>query len=80
MRTSGAAYGAAPSARVVAGRIKLAEPKSQWKIDYDELTITANVLGTGAWGFVKEGAFHGTKVAVKGIHQAIISVANEVIQ
>ena len=55
-------------------------PASQWKIDHDELMITGNVLGTGAWGFVKEGEFHGTKVAVKGIHQAIIVVADEIIQ
>ena len=55
-------------------------PTYQWKIDHDELIITANVLGTGAWGFVKEGTFHGTKVAVKCIHQAIISIADEAIQ
>ena len=54
-------------------------PASRWNIDHDELTITGSVLGTGAWGFVKEGEFHGTKVAVKGIHQAIISVADEII-
>ena len=64
----------------LSSQVQSLSPTSQWKIDHDELTITANVLGTGAWGFVKEGAFHGTKVAVKGIHQAIISVADEVIQ
>jgi ubiquitin thioesterase CYLD/serine/threonine-protein kinase TNNI3K len=61
-------------------QVQSLSPASRWKIDYDDLEITANVLGTGAWGFVKEGEFHGTKVAVKGIHQAIISVADEVIQ
>ena len=64
----------------LSSQVQSLSPTSQWKIDHDELTITANVLGTGAWGFVKEGIFHGTKVAVKGIHQAIISVADEVIQ
>ena len=61
-------------------QVQSLSPASRWNIDHDELTITGNVLGTGAWGFVKEGEFHGTKVAVKGIHQAIISVADEVIQ
>ena len=60
-------------------QVQLLSPASWWNIDHDELTITGNVLGTGAWGFVKEGAFHGTKVAVKGIHQAITSAADEVI-
>lgn len=64
----------------LSSQVESLSPASRWKIDHNELTITANVLGTGAWGFVKEGEFHGTKVAVKGIHQAIISVADEVIQ
>ena len=64
----------------LSSQVQSLSPTSQWKIDHEEIKITANVLGTGAWGFVKEGEFHGTKVAVKGIHQAIISVADEVIQ
>ena len=67
----------------LSSQVQSLSPASRWKINYDELTITDtdNDLGKGAWAFVKKGSFYGTKVAVKGIHQAIISsVANEIIQ
>ena len=64
----------------LSSQVQSLSPTSQWKIDRNELTITANDLGRGAWGYVREGIFHGTKVAVKAIHQEIISLADEVIQ
>ena len=64
----------------LSSQVQLLSPTSQWKVDRDELMISENILGKGAWGVVMEGTFHGTKVAVKAIHQEIIPVADEVIQ
>ena len=64
----------------LSSQVQSLSPTSQWKIDRNELTITTNDLGRGAWGYVRKGIFHGTKVAVKAIHQEIISLADEVIQ
>ena len=38
--------------------------------------MTQEILGTGGWGEVKIGVFRGTKVAVKSLHQMIISQYN----
>ena len=54
----------------LSSQVQSLSPAFWWNIDHDELTITGNVLGTGAWGFVKEGVFHGTKVAVKGYYSS----------
>ena len=44
-----------------------------WVIEKEEIVMTADVLGKGGWGEVKVGIFRGTKVAVKCLHQAILS-------
>ena len=38
--------------------------------------MTQEILGTGGWGEVKVGIFRGTKIAVKSLHQVILSPHN----
>ena len=45
-------------------------------IDQEHLEITEHVLGRGAYGEVRVGIYQGTRVAVKKIHEVIISDYN----
>lgn len=47
-----------------------------WIISRDEITVSSKSLGTGAWGLVVEGTFRGCPVAVKKIHDLILSPHN----
>ena len=47
-----------------------------WVIQKDEVQMTEEILGTGGWGEVKVGIFRGIKVAVKCLHQVILSEYN----
>ena len=47
-----------------------------WSIDQEQLEITERVLGRGAYGEVRVGIYQGTRVAVKKIHEVIISDYN----
>ena len=47
-----------------------------WIIDREEVIVHNTVLGEGGWGQVKLGKFRGTNVAVKQIHQLILSPHN----
>ena len=47
-----------------------------WSIAQHHLQITAQVLGRGAWGEVRVGIYQGTRVAVKKMHDVIISDHN----
>ena len=44
-----------------------------WLIEREEVVMTEEVLGNGGWGEVKVGIFRGTRVAVKCLHQLIVS-------
>ena len=44
-----------------------------WLIQREEVEVTEEVLGKGGWGEVKVGIFRGTRVAVKCLHQEIVS-------
>ena len=44
-----------------------------WLIEREEVLMTDEVLGIGGWGEVKVGIFRGTRVAVKCLHQLIVS-------
>ena len=44
-----------------------------WVIQREEVEVTEEVLGKGGWGEVKVGLFRGTRVAVKRLHQEIVS-------
>lgn len=52
------------------------QPSRDWILGRGEIVLTDTVLGTGAWGNVKVGKFRGTRVAVKQIHQLILSPHN----
>ena len=47
-----------------------------WVILRDEIQITEKCLGRGGWGIVNEGAYCGCTVAVKQIHDLILSPHN----
>ena len=47
-----------------------------WVIPRDEIHITEKCLGRGGWGIVNEGAYCGCTVAVKQIHDLILSPHN----
>ena len=51
------------------------EPRD-WIIRRDEVIISKIALGTGAWGNVYQGSFRGCQVAVKQIHDLILSPHN----
>ena len=55
-------------------RIQTLQPS--WSIDQEHLEITEHVLGRGAYGEVRVGIYQGTPVAVKKIHEVIISDYN----
>ena len=44
-----------------------------WLIEREEVVMTEEVLGSGGWGEVKVGIFRETRVAVKSLHQLIVS-------
>ena len=47
-----------------------------WVISRHEVLLSGRSLGVGAWGSVLEGTFRGTPVAVKQIHELILSPYN----
>ena len=47
-----------------------------WIIQREEVVVSENVLGKGAWGNVCEGTFRSCQVAVKEIHELILSDHN----
>ena len=47
-----------------------------WVIPSDEIQITEKCLGRGGWGSVNEGTYCGCTVAVKQIHDLILSPHN----
>ena len=47
-----------------------------WIIQREEVLLSESVLGKGAWGSVHQGTFRGCQVAVKVIHELILSPHN----
>ena len=45
-----------------------------WKVNYKEITLTKQELGRGGWGVIWIGEFRGQKVAVKQMHELIVSL------
>ena len=66
---------AVSSAQDTLAEYRRLEPRD-WIIRRDEVTLSENSLGVGAWGKVYEGIFRGCKVAVKQIHELILSPHN----
>ena len=50
-----------------------------WVISRNEIQITENCLGRGGWGSVNEGTYCGCTVAVKQIHDLILSRHNRLL-
>ena len=50
--------------------------RCDWVISRDEIEMTDNLLGRGAWASVYEGVYCGCPVAVKQIHDLILSDYN----
>ena len=48
-----------------------------WVLPRDEIQITEKCLGRGGWGSVNEGTYCGCTVAVKQIHELILSPHNK---
>ena len=44
-----------------------------WEVLREDVYVSNKILGTGGWGYVAEGTFRGQKVAVKCLHQGILS-------
>ena len=47
-----------------------------WIIQREEVVVSETILGRGAWGNVRKGIFRGCQVAVKEIHELILSDYN----
>ena len=47
-----------------------------WVIPRNEIQMTDRCLGRGGWGIVHEGTYCGSKIAVKQIHELILSPHN----
>ena len=48
-----------------------------WELPREEVNISQTIVGTGGWGYVAKGIFRGQAVAVKCLHQWILSPQNE---
>ena len=52
---------------------KVTAMDESWKVNYKEVTLTKQELGRGGWGVIWIGEFRGQKVAVKQMHELIVS-------
>ena len=52
------------------------EAAADWIVQREEIVLTEDILGEGAWGSVRKGIFRGCQVAVKEIHKLILSDYN----
>ena len=58
------------------GQVMALRSSREWVIRRNEIQITDNCLGRGGWGSVYEGTYCGCTVAVKQIHDLILSPHN----
>ncbi|XP_019860973.1 PREDICTED: uncharacterized protein LOC109589310 isoform X2 [Amphimedon queenslandica] len=56
--------------------VRMYQHNDHWVISKDEVALTKEKLGKGAYGFVTVGIFRGLRVAVKSLHTIIISDYN----
>ena len=49
--------------------------RAVWIVPRHQVTVLDASLGGGAWGYVRKGSFRGQQVAVKCIHESIITQA-----
>ena len=48
-----------------------------WEVPRTAVQVSQSILGTGGWGYVAKGTFRGQEVAVKFLHQDILSPQNK---
>ena len=48
-----------------------------WEVPRTAVQVSQTLLGTGGWGYVAKGTFRGQEVAVKFLHQGILSPQNK---
>ena len=48
-----------------------------WEVPRTAVQVSQTILGTGGWGYVAKGTFRGQAVAVKFLHQGILSPQNK---
>ena len=48
-----------------------------WEVPRTAVQVSQTILGTGGWGYVAKGTFRGQEVAVKFLHQGILSPQNK---
>ena len=56
--------------------LRIQADNPQWVIEREEIQMTQEVVGRGGWGEVKVGVFRGTRVAIKCLHELILSQYN----
>ncbi|XP_019850040.1 PREDICTED: probable serine/threonine-protein kinase DDB_G0271682 [Amphimedon queenslandica] len=55
---------------------KVTALENNWKISYKDVTLSRHKLGSGGWGEVIIGKFHGQQVAVKRFYESIMNQKN----
>ena len=59
--------------RQLQSALSAAEQARDWVIQREEIVVSGTILGRGSYGWVREGTFRGCKVAVKEMHELILS-------
>ena len=62
---------------IMRGEAVSAQTLELWELPCEDVCISQTILGTGGWGYVARGTFRGQAVAVKCLHQGILSPQNE---
>ena len=62
--------------RATDAEVQLRESQSHWVVPKDDIELTEESLGTGAYGEVKVALFRGSRVAAKCYHQILLSEHN----
>ena len=62
--------------RLSVENMELKKQNDSWKVSHNEVTLTDDELGRGAWGVIWVGIYREQKVAVKQMHHVIISEDN----
>ena len=57
-------------------QVQQLQQQSHWVVRKEEIEMTDEVLGKGGWGEVKVAKFRGLRVAVKCLHEVILSPYN----
>ena len=50
-----------------------------WIIQREEIVLSEEILGVGSWGTVRMGTFRGCQVAVKQVHEVLLSDHNRAL-